>query len=372
MSMQEMVNTDLLNPGIIKDEFYDNSPEMFLSVCSNSATILYCNKTLCETVGYKREDLIGKSVFDLYHTSCYQKVKEVFQPFLFEEKIENVELVVRKRNGDTFPILLNIKIIKDDEGNTLYSNSCWRDITLLEDNFKKSNKLLNQKVKELAQKNKELEQFAYIVSHDLNTPLRNIKGVVNLMKEDKEEQIPTSWNTYFDYMTQSVGRMGRLINTILEFSQLGIKSEKEVIDTHKILNNVLDDFTLVIEESKVQLFKTMLPKINGYAVEFHMLLQNLIGNAIKFQNKDITPILKIGATDKGSKWLFYVKDNGIGIDVEHKEKVFSFFKRMNEDFRGTGIGLAQCKKIIELHGGRIWVERNEREGSCFYFTIPKS
>lgn len=373
MNINDTLKTDLLDSPKVYDVLYHESPEMFLSVCPKTATIINCNNTICRKTGYERAEVLGMSIYKVYDLSCHRRVESVFTEFLINGEIQNIELIVKKKDGSTFPILLSSTAIKNEKGDVLFSNSCWRDITLiknLENSLMQSNKLLNFKVNELAQKNKELEQFAYIVSHDLNTPLRNIKGVVQLMKEDKDEEIPNGWDSYFNYISQSVSRMGRLINTILDFSQLGVKSEKEYIDTHKILNNVLEDFTLAIDENKVQIYKTILPQIQGYAVEFHMLLQNLIGNAIKFQSKDVIPIIKIGATNKGNEWVFYVKDNGIGIQEKHKEKIFSFFKRMNEDYRGTGIGLAQCKKIVNLHSGRIWVENNELEGSCFYFSIP--
>ncbi|KXX70327.1 ATP-binding protein [Flammeovirga sp. SJP92] len=374
MKLHEIEKTNLRDPYNSHEILYHESPEMFMSICPKTKKLITCNFTLSHTLGYSTKEVIGKTIFDLYDISCHNKVRGLFQSFLEGGEVENEELLVRKKDGSTFPVLLSAKAVRNNKGEILYSNSCWRDITKikeLESSLKKSNELLNQKLKELAQKNKELEQFAYIVSHDLNTPLRNIKGVLQLMEEDCDTEIPETWSTYFGYINQSVGRMGRLIDTILEFSQLGIKSEKENIDTSTILDNVLEDFTLEIAHSDVVIHQADLPVINGYAVEFHMLLQNLIGNAIKFQKEDQQPIIKVGAIDKSRAWLFYVQDNGIGINLENKHKIFSFFKRANDKFKGTGIGLAQCKKIVDLHEGRIWVERNDTEGSCFYFTIPK-
>ncbi|NME66646.1 PAS domain-containing sensor histidine kinase [Flammeovirga aprica] len=374
MDLHEIEKTNLRDPYNSHEVLYHESPEMFMSICPKTAKLITCNSTLCQTLGYNEKEIIGKSIFELYDTACHDKVKVLFSRFKNDDAVENEELCVRRKDGVVFPVLLSAKAVKNNKGEIMFSNSCWRDITKikeLESSLMKSNQLLNQKVKELAQKNKELEQFAYIVSHDLNTPLRNIKGVLQLIDEDSEGEIPLAWNTYFGYINQSVGRMERLIDTILEFSQLGIKSEKERIRPQEILKNVLEDFALEIQNQDVVIRKGTLPEINGYAVEFHMLLQNLIGNAIKFQDSSRTPEIEVGAIVQKEDWMFYVKDNGIGINMEHRHKIFSFFKRVNEKFQGTGIGLAQCKKIVELHGGRIWVERNETKGSCFYFTIPK-
>ncbi|WP_052444675.1 ATP-binding protein [Flammeovirga sp. OC4] len=374
MNLHELEKTNIRDPYNSHEVLYHESPEMFMSICPKTAKLITCNITLCKALGYTSKEIIGKNIFELYDESCHDRVRTLFKGFLKGNIVENEELVVRKKDGNVFPVLLSAKAVRNNKGEILFSNSCWRDITKikeLESSLKKSNQLLNQKVKELAQKNKELEQFAYIVSHDLNTPLRNIKGVLNLIQEDSESDVPPTWNTYFGYINQSVARMERLIDTILEFSKLGVKSEKQLVDPSLILNEVLEDFALEVKEQNVMVCKEKLPKVNGYSVEFHMLLQNLIGNAIKFQNKERTPKIEVGAIDQEGEWMFYVKDNGIGINLEYKHKIFSFFKRVNEDFKGTGIGLAQCKKIVELHGGRIWVERNKDVGSCFYFTIPK-
>ncbi|AZQ61469.1 PAS domain-containing sensor histidine kinase [Flammeovirga pectinis] len=374
LSDLELTNINTLDVEENYDVFYNYSPDMLLSVDPKTHCVIQCNQTLCETTGFLKEEVVGMNIFDLYHVDSHEAVKKAFLEFLEVGVVKNANLIVRKKNGKKLYILLSVIAIRDDNNDIIYSNSCWRDVThikVLEDSLKETNKKLNQKVKELGNKNKELEQFAYVVSHDLKTPLRNIDGMLSIIKSECKGVVDSKWECYFTYITESAGRMGRLIDTVLEFSQIGIKSKKEEIDTDLIIDNVLDDFKLSIEDKKVQIFRSKLPKLSGYAIEFHMLMQNLIGNAIKFHRENTNSIIKISCDEERDQYCFTVKDNGIGINKDNHQKIFSIFNRISEQYKGTGIGLAQCKKIVKLHGGVIWIEENEQFGSTFNFTIPK-
>ena len=167
--------------------------------------------------------------------------------------------------------------------------------------------------------------------------------------------------------------MSALVKDLLNYSLLGKESLTTIVDCNKVVEAVLSDLDNSIKGSSAKLTVQKLPTLNGYETEMRLLFQNLIGNAIKYQGKDMVPEIQISAESHEKEWLFCIKDNGIGIDEKHYNKIFIIFQRLHNrsEFEGTGIGLANCKKIVEMHGGKIWVESTPGTGSVFMFTIPK-
>jgi light-regulated signal transduction histidine kinase (bacteriophytochrome) len=224
-------------------------------------------------------------------------------------------------------------------------------------------------------KNKELEQITYIASHDLQEPLRTISGIVNIMNQQYMEQLDEDADKYLKFMKDASERMRNLIKGLLDYSRVGKGNELTYFDCKETISEIREDLAAFISESHSQIvIEGDLPYLRGYKTEFRLLLQNLISNAIKFRKKNVNPEIKISAVKEYNCWKFTIKDNGIGIEPKYQEKIFMIFQRLHNrsEYEGTGIGLSHCKKIVELHGGKIWVDSRLEHGSTFYFTIPNS
>jgi light-regulated signal transduction histidine kinase (bacteriophytochrome) len=227
-------------------------------------------------------------------------------------------------------------------------------------------------MEELECSNAELEQFAYVSSHDLQEPLRMITSYLQLLKRRYQGNIDEKADKYIYYAVDGAARMQVLINDLLEFSRITTRpGELEPTDCELVLNQVLSNLDLYIKENKATVSHDPLPELIADSTQMAQVFQNLIANSIKFHGEEAS-IINICAEKRANDWLFSVQDNGIGIDLQYSDKIFEVFKRLHnkEEYPGTGIGLAVCKKIIERHSGRIWVESELGKGSTFYFTLP--
>lgn len=241
-------------------------------------------------------------------------------------------------------------------------------------NFSRSAKQLQRRKEELEFKNNELEQFAYIASHDLQEPLNTVRGFINLIRLKGVENIPEEYQGYFNHIEQSAQRMSSQLSGLLEYSRIGKHGVKEEHKLHEIFQEVQDDMKNQISESNAELiFHEMPASILGVKPELMSLFRNLIGNALKYVHKGVTPKVEISCKLVNEFQEFAIKDNGIGIAPEFQAKIFVIYQRLfnKSQYPGDGIGLAHCKKIVELHGGKIWVESTVEEGSTFYFTIKR-
>lgn len=229
----------------------------------------------------------------------------------------------------------------------------------------------DEAIKELERKNRELEQFAYVASHDLQEPLRTTSTSAELLLKQYTGKLDERADKYLGFITQSTDRMRVLINDLLEYSRIGKKKELKEIDCNLLLEQVLADLGTAIDEAGAKIKTGNLPVLNGYSTELKLLFQNLIVNAVKFRKKDIRPEIEITTIKTDGYWQFSVRDNGIGMDQQHSDKIFVIFQRLHTrtEYPGSGIGLSHCKKIAELHKGRIWVESKPGQGSTFHFTI---
>jgi light-regulated signal transduction histidine kinase (bacteriophytochrome) len=226
--------------------------------------------------------------------------------------------------------------------------------------------------KELQRSNSELEQFAAIASHDLKEPLVTVGGFLALLKRRYEGDLDAEANRYIRYALESVERMERLIGDLLELSRVSTQAKPfQVIDSSAVLDIALKNLTGPLHSKGILVTHDPLPEIHADATQIGQLFQNLISNAIKFCRKE-TPRIHVSAVRKGREYIFSVRDNGIGIAPESADEIFTAFRRLHDgdEFPGTGLGLATCAKIVERHGGRIWVESILGEGSTFYFMIP--
>jgi signal transduction histidine kinase len=246
---------------------------------------------------------------------------------------------------------------------------------LLKEEVNKQQQSLQQAMVMLQQKNNELEQFAYVASHDLKEPLRMVISFMGLLKEQYGPELDEKANTYIGYALDGGKRMQKMIADLLELSRTAHHNAvKEWVNLGVILVEVKQNIFQLIEESKAEIIiKADLPLLAVYRVDITRLLQNLLSNAIKFRKKETNPVIHFDTTEKEEGWLFSIQDNGIGIKKEKFEKIFEIFTRLHsqETYEGTGIGLAVCKKVVEHHGGKIWVESEEGNGSTFHFIIQK-
>jgi light-regulated signal transduction histidine kinase (bacteriophytochrome) len=228
------------------------------------------------------------------------------------------------------------------------------------------------KLEELRLSNEELEQFAYVSSHDLQEPLRMISSYLQLLQRRYQGKIDDKADKYIYFTVDGAARMQVLINDLLEFSRVNTRAEEpEPTDCEFVLNQALSNLNLYITENKATVSYGSLPKVMADSTQLGQVFQNLIINGIKFHSEE-APKIHLSAEKNASEWVFSVQDNGIGIDPQYSEKIFEVFKRLHnkEEYPGTGIGLAVCKKIVERHGGRMWVESELGKGSTFYFTLP--
>jgi light-regulated signal transduction histidine kinase (bacteriophytochrome) len=236
----------------------------------------------------------------------------------------------------------------------------------------KTEKLIRTTNSELEIKNREIEQFAYAASHDLQEPLRSISNFSTLLTNELENHPDKTVTDYINYISGATVRMSNLIFDLLEYSRIGNDKNKSVIDCNAVVNEILIDLSASINESKAIIHVAPLPVVNGY-VYLKSLFQNLLSNALKFHKPGSVPEVSISSIEKHGEFIFSIKDNGIGMEKEYHERVFTIFQRLHsrEEFAGTGIGLSQCRKIVELHGGKIWIESEPGKGTTFNFTIPK-
>lgn len=274
-----------------------------------------------------------------------------------QKKVDEMEVEIIQRSTEIQKLNFELEKKVKERTETLLK----REITLAEQN----RKLQNQ--------NKELEQFTYITSHDLQEPLRSLISFSELLEKEFSDKLEGNGAIYIDFITKSSKRMRALVKGLLDYSRIGNNKELIETDCNQIINDVLADMTAIIQETEAKITIDTLPVLKCYSTEMRQLFQNLISNAIKFRKKDSIPEIKISVSENQNNWIFSVQDNGIGIDQKDIHKLFIIFKRLNnrDEYEGTGIGLAHCKKIVELHGGTIWANAELNKQSTFTFIIPK-
>jgi light-regulated signal transduction histidine kinase (bacteriophytochrome) len=243
-----------------------------------------------------------------------------------------------------------------------------RDITEIKQAEEERERLLE----DLKRSNKELEQFAYIASHDLQEPLRMVSSYVQLISQRYKDRLDRDADEFIDYAVNGTAYMQTLLNDLLTYSRAGTTSEPFALtDLNSVLGRAIVNLKNLIDDSHAEIKHEGLPAVYAHKVQMVQVFQNLIGNAIKFHGSEL-PRVHISAQQENNEWIIRISDNGIGIDPKYFNRIFHIFKRLHsrEKYDGTGIGLAICKKIVEKHGGRIWVESEPGKGSTFCFTIP--
>ena len=233
---------------------------------------------------------------------------------------------------------------------------------------------LEQRAEELARSNAELEQFAYVASHDLQEPLRMVTSYVQILAEDYQGKLDESADRFIGYAVDGANRMKGLIDDLLAFSRVDTQGMPfEATDCNAVLEQVVNDMEAAIEDAGASISQDPLPTVYADSIQIAQVFQNLISNALKFAGND-SPAVHVSARQNGGEWVMSVRDNGIGIAPRHYERIFKMFQRLHHrsEYEGSGIGLALCHKITQRHGGRIWVESEVDQGSTFHFSIPQS
>lgn len=336
---------------------------------SVDGTFTFVNHALCRLFGMPAEQILGKTDFDFFSPEQAEKYRRADEDVMRTgetlELFENVPLP----SGEILRIHTLKTPIYDVEQRVQGTQLIFWDVTAQ----KRMEDERNRYAAELERSNLDLEQFAYNVSHDLQSPLRTIASYCQMLQKRCQNQIDEVSTEYLASISSGTKRMKRLLDDLLEYARVSTKPrELAEVDMEKVLQSVLDNLASSIRDNHAIVSHDRLPKIVGDATQLGQLLQNLISNALKYR-RSTAPRIHVGVEDKGAEWQFCVRDNGEGIDPKHFEKVFQVFQRLHteQDKPGTGIGLTICKRIVERHGGRIWIESTPGEGSTFCWTVSK-
>ncbi len=338
-------------------------------------TTSFVNTKMCEILEYSKEELTERKIYQFMdEESAKNSLEQIARRKQGNSEIHDTGFITK--SGKHVWVNISTNPVLDENGKYKGALAMMTDITrrkLDEELLHQSELNLAVKNNELEGKNKELEQFAYVASHDLQEPLRTTSAFVELFQQQYKGRLDEKADKYLAYIVQASDRMKVLITDLLEYSRIGSKLQLKQADCTIMLKEVLDDLGVAITEAGAKITAGELPVVSGYPTEIKQLFQNLIINAIKFRRKDTPCQIYITAQKKGCYWQFAFADNGIGISKEHYERIFVIFQRLHtrNEYQGSGIGLSHCKKIVELHKGNIWLESAVGKGTTFYFTIPQ-
>ncbi|MEJ7769331.1 MAG: ATP-binding protein, partial [Chitinophagaceae bacterium] len=333
-------------------------------------TVTYWNKEAESLLERKRENIVGKNLWFAFPDMINTPFFIIYHEALTKNRVHHFE-----EYYETLKIWVDVSIYPSANGLSVY----FRDVTerkLYEIRLNKLNQNLQEHARELATSNKELEQFAYVTSHDLQEPLRMITSFLSLIEKKYGNLIDEKGKQYIHFAVDGAKRMRQIILDLLEFSKVGKthSNNLETVDLNEVLSDIIFINRKQIDEINAVVEVGNLPVLQSYRTPLHQLFKNLVCNALIYHKPGVAPHIIVSCESNTDQWLFEVKDNGIGIDPEYFEKIFIMFQRLHnkDEFSGTGIGLAICKKIIENFNGKIWVESEIGKGSCFYFTIVKN
>jgi PAS domain S-box-containing protein len=341
---------------------------------NHTGAITFWNPQSESIFGWKSEEVLGLNIADVIIPSSMKSSHHAgMDRFLITGKStilnQILELNAVNKNGEEFPVELTVVPIEDDT-NSMAFCAFVRDISVR----KNKEKQISNQNRKLKVQNKQLEQFTYIASHDLQEPLLTLTSFSELLLEEHSAHLNDEGKLFVEFINKSALRMRALVSGLMDYARIGKREKVEIINCNELIDSVLGDLQAKINQTHAIVQVDALPNFMGYTTYIRLLFQNLISNAIKFHKPGVPPVVHIQFSELKDEWLFSITDQGIGIGKKHQEEIFTIFKRLNhqEQFEGHGIGLSHCKKIVDLHEGDLWVTSQLGEGSTFNFTISKT
>lgn len=350
--------------GIIK-----NSLNEIYIFDADTLRFTFVNDASCRNLQYTQEEMLTLTPIDIKPMFTSEKYRDVLTPLLDRQKMGiTFETIHRRKDGSMYPVEVHLQMMELTEGNII--------VTFVNDISarKKNEEKMNRTLRELERSNKELEQFAYVASHDLQEPLRMVSSYTQLLSRRYKDKLDDDANDFINFAVDGSKRMQRLIDDLLDYSRITTRGKDFVtIDCNAVLGETIVILQNKIRDTNAVITNSELPSITGDTAQITRLFQNLIDNAIKYRKKDQLPIIHISSIDHNDEVEFIVQDNGIGIDHAYQDRIFIIFQRLHskEEYLGSGIGLSICKRIVERHHGRIWFESVLGSGTAFHFMLKK-
>jgi len=339
--------------------------------------ILAWNRGAENMYGWSEAEALQMNIRDTVPEHKRQEALAFARDLAAGDIVKSFEAQRVTKDGRVLEVWSTITLLRDDQGRPAAIAATERDITerkRAEEELKALNESLERRADELARSNRELEDFTYVVCHDLKEPLRGIDAFSTFLAEDYADKLDEQGQKFVGVLRDSAMRMNALIEDLLMLSRIGRTGQTYApISVQSLLEDIRQDLAFTLEQKKVDLrIQAGLPTITCQPMRLKQVFENLISNAIKFNDKP-QPVVEIACHEDDETYTLSVRDNGIGIDEKYCEKIFQIFQRLGrrEDYEGTGAGLTICKRIVEAHGGKIWLESKVGHGSTFLFTIPK-
>jgi PAS domain S-box-containing protein len=361
---RKRIEGSLLKEKYFSDTTIDSLPGIFY-LFDSRGRFLRWNRNFEIVSGYSAEEIAGMHPVDFFHAEQKELIADrIGAVFATGQATAEADFV--SKSGLRQPHFFTGRLI------LLGDEPCLIGMGLDISERKRMERALQLRTDDLVRSNAELEQFAYVASHDLQEPLRAVASYTQLLDRRYKGRLDEEADKFIDRITGAVARMQRLIQDLFAYSRVGRPDDtRSVVDCNVLVQQVVEDLNAAISESGAEVSWDELPTVRVEALQMRQLFQNLVGNALKFRG-GAAPRIHISAKRNGDGWLYSVRDNGIGIEPQYFDRIFVIFQRLHSRraYAGTGLGLALCKKIVERHGGRIWVESEIGKGSAFFFSLP--
>ncbi len=338
-----------------------------LFLVDHGGRVLRANRAAGELLARADAELLGRPLAECFEEAVPDTPWKVLERSA-RGRLTGLDVQAVAAGGRRVPVSLSTSVVRNKQGRITGVLAVARDVT----EQKRAEEELARQARELARSNAELEQFAYVASHDLQEPIRMMASFADLLAKRYGGALDDDADEFIGFIVDGATRMQRLVNDLLAYSRVGRQGSPEPVDCRAAAEKACTNLRRAIEESGAEVRIQSLPVVHGVESALTRLFQNLIGNAVKFRRPGQPVRIEVGARKEGDEWVVFVRDDGIGIDLEKSGRLFQIFQRLHTrgEYAGTGIGLAICKKVVEQHGGRIWVESRPDEGSTFFFSLP--